>query len=192
MGAWGHQPLENDAAWDIIGSITEQVIACITAALGAGDATRARQAIWLLGQLDARVPAVVLPESEILTEWRAGLLMLATSPESHTTSMAAVAAMPLATAIVSERLAGFITEGLNRQRDQDVLAALGLLALLSPDIDGIVLPSADTLDDWERRFWTINLSDWIDPDARAQAARETFAALRARRLPTTTDRKSVV
>jgi hypothetical protein len=30
------------------------------------------------------------------------------------------------------------------------------------------------------------MSDWIDPDARAQAARETFAALCARRLPTTT------
>ena len=62
MGAWGHQPLENDAAWDIIGSITDTVIQAIGAALEVGEALRARHALWLLGVLDARLPAVVMPE----------------------------------------------------------------------------------------------------------------------------------
>lgn len=188
MGAWGHQPLENDSAWDIIGSITDTVIQAMGAALEAGDAPRARHALWLLGVLDARLPAVVMPEREIITEWRARLFTIATAPtpapESDSTSL--VLAAPLAATIVSQELTGFVEEGLARQSDLEVLGALGILALLAPKVEGLVLPSDATLDDWERRFWEIDLSGWGDPDARAQAARETFAAIRERRLPTTT------
>ena len=180
MGAWGDRSLENDAAWDIIGNITDTVIQAISAALEANDARCARHAIWLLGQMDARLPAVVMPEGEVITEWRARLLALTRAPATTAT-----ATTPLAVTIVSQELTRFVEEGLARQSDQDVLGALGVLALLIPGVDGLVLPSAATLDDWEHRFWTIDLSGWSDPDSRAQAARETFTAIRERRLPTT-------
>ena len=186
MGAWGHQPLENDSAWDIVGSITDTIIQAMGAALEAGDALRARHAIWLLGVLDARVPAVVMPEREIITEWRARLLALATAPATNADATTPPVAVPLAVTIVSQELARFAEEGLARRNDQEVLGALGVLALLVPEVEGLVLPSSAALDDWERRFWTIDLSGWSDPDARAQAARETFAAIREHRLPTTT------
>jgi hypothetical protein len=181
MGAWGDQPLENDSAWDIIGSITDTVIQTIAAALEAGEALRARHALWLLGQMDARLPAVVMPEREIITEWRARLFALTTAPATL-----ADATTPLAVMVISQELTGFVEEGLARQSDLEVLGALGALALLIPDVEGLSLPPAATLDDWERRFWEIDLSGWNDPDARAQAARETFAAIRERRLPMTT------
>lgn len=184
MGAWGEQPLENDTAWDIIGSITDTVIQTIAAALEAGDTSRARGALQLLGVLDAHLPAVVLPEDAIITEWRSQLVALTTTSATVGATAPSVAE-PLAVTIVSQELARFVEEGLARQSDQDVLGALGVLALLAPSVEGIVLPAYSTLDDWERGFWAIDLSGWKDPDARAAAARETFAALRERRLPAT-------
>ncbi len=186
MGAWGDQPLENDAAWDIIGSVTDTVIQAIGAALEAGDALRARHALWLLGQMDARLPAVAMPEREIITEWRARLFTLTTATLTHADATPPPQAAPLAVTVISQELARFVEEGLARESDQDVLGALGILALLIPKVEGLVLPSDAALNDWERRFWEIDLSGWNDPDARAQAARETFAAIRERRLPTTT------
>lgn len=186
MGAWGEQPLENDTAWDIISGITDQIIGRVTMALDAGDARGARHAIWLLGQFDARVPAVIMPEHGHLAAWRARLLTLTTAPAQSAVAATPAVALPLAITIISACLADSIEEDLAHQHDQAALGALGILALLGPDIDERSLPSADRLDDWERRFGAIDLSAWHDPAARARAAGETFAALRAHRMPATT------
>jgi hypothetical protein len=133
--------------------------------------------------MDARLPAVVMPEREIITGWR---FTLTTATLTHADATTPPVAATLVVTIVSQELARFVEEGLARESDLEALGALGILALLIPDVEGLVLPSDAALDDWERRFWEIDLSGWNDPDARAHAARETFAAIRERRLPATT------